>query len=718
MSYGAMKSSPPVAASKTGGAGMFAKPNTPASKLNGLAKSTSNADAGDGDKLFARDESLAEISPGARYSFLLNQSVDVGELPSLMGESGMPDMVRRSPLIPSGKKRARAEFNGGSSKRLECAIAAKGYAASHPPTKLKETDGMILGTENALNGLREAEGNLLDKEEIAGSAAGEVLKAWGQYCFTEAGEEKPDHNGSTDVAAVLAALLLPLYQSGGNWAALLPGWQHTSKRSPIALPQVLIGWLSKFHPGGFDIIEDILPYERVGYAKSEVFWDAITWSASTGRLHTVVELLQGAKFKTHYGDTFSDVQFDYIDEGVDVVVDMLQKSPALKDGDWDIRGSAWAIHRLQIEKTKSELLQLRIGAGDEEDEDDEDDADSLEKSTRRQALPREVYEALVDVCDVLLGSKTPILAAATDWVEAVFCLTIWWDGEEYGDDDFDYFLNASMSASTRNKRGKPPRYQTRAVDVTPGLAYREHMLRVFRQVVGEDDFMSKDGVMPVDMAEPFQITLTCILEGELDGAMRILSSYSLCVASAVIQIATVGGWLADNMTKPKALLDLTQNDLMVLSYAGNGLTNAGSTEALRDEILAQYATMLAMRKLLKTTRAWGVSYEERDQIPGWELAMSIIAQLDDDILAVEKAKQILDNVPLDTTEDVNTVFGVADSYGFGEQAVGLAEVMFHRFLQLQFANGDYRNMPTNSSTLEPTMAKLFYVMHAPAASRS
>jgi hypothetical protein len=545
----------------------------------------------DVDRLHAEEDSLANISPGAGYGFLARTTA-AGELPDLMGDSvGSQDIRQMSPLSASGKKRARSDFDSIPFTKTNAGTHAKGYAATHPLDELTDSDEMVVETESVLEQLKGDEsGRGLDAETRAGIVAGELLREWMHLA-------QADKDGSVGLGLVLGALFLPLYQSGGRWESLSLGKPTEVQAANIPLPAALIGWLAKFHAGGLDILDEVLEHDE-GYALADAFWDAISWSACTGRLDLVLKLLRGADFSGHYSK-YSSAQLDYIGQGLDCVVEMLETSPALSDGDWDIRGSAWAIHRLQIEKTKAELLQLRVGSASMEEPDDDDFEESVGSS--RPALPKPIYDSLVDLCDILLGKKVPILAAANDWIEAVVSLTIWWDGEETLVDDYDYFLNASFSASARNsKRGRPPRHQTRPVDITPNLAYRQRIAQVFQLVLSEEQFAAKGESTQVDFSDPVEIGIACLFEGDMDGVLRLILTDSICITAAILRIASAGGWLANTMSKPKALLDLTKNDLLVLSYGGDEAGRSRGDALQRDQLIARYAMMLSSHKVFES----------------------------------------------------------------------------------------------------------------------
>jgi hypothetical protein len=193
-------------------------------------------------------------------------------------------------------------------------------------------------------------------------------------------------------------------------------------------------------------------------------------------------------------------------------------------------------------------------------------------------------------------------------------------------------------------------------------------------VLEEEEFTARGGGTVVDFSDPLHIGVSCVLEGEMEGVFRVASTSSMAVTSATIQIASAGGWLAESLTKPKALLDLTQNDLLVLSYANDELSKAAEQRlgAFRDEVVAQYAMLVSTRKILHVNEAFAI--DGREDFAGWEVALSILGELDDIVLAGQKAKMVLDAVPLGSSEDVNNVIAIAESLGFASQVIGLAEV--------------------------------------------
>jgi hypothetical protein len=145
----------------------------------------------------------------------------------------------------------------------------------------------------------------------------------------------------------------------------------------------------------------------------------------------------------------------------------------------------------------------------------------------------------------------------------------------------------------------------------------------------------------------------------LEGALQILQAFSLVVAVAVAEVATVGGWFvpADDI-----MGQFARSDLMVLSYTEpqrNGVT--------QDDILVAYANLLATKDQFK-------SQDGKTVKEGWELAVQVLGRVEDTFWANERIEQILDLLPLQDSEQVDKITQLCHKLGLAKQALSISLV--------------------------------------------
>lgn len=583
-------------------------------------------------------ESLVQISPGIPMLAA-----------SLIG--GRPDESMR------GTKRPRSNANLSNEKaKADINAYAKGIAASHPNPTLEETDDFLLGTEDILEVL-EAEDvdrkNEVEAQGAASQASRELLRFWkDQYPLSReaieaqpltAGSEAPD----SAIASLLASLLLPLHHPNA--------WETTSTSQSRKLnrlsghsgaktvPEVLFNWLWANHEPGADIVHNTMNNQQ-GYAAAPEYWDAVLSSTLRGRLDRVWTMLHDVDFRSN-NPGYTTPQLDYVEEAIDLMLNLLEQCPARTADDWDVKGASWGVFRRQILRTQDELRVLLEGKEGETENIDKSELNfPLSRSSRRveSCLPQDVYEVLIDICDILRGDQGVIFNSCYDWIEGVITLTAWWDGEEEED----------MTGSTRQRRSR----QTRAVDLTPTLAYRQRLASSFRAILSEEDLATN-----IDFSDPIQVATCCIFDGDLEGLVHVLQTYSLTVTSAVVQIAKIGGWLSESALDSRTFRGLDQSDLMVLSYAD------GPKTSMKDEVLTLYVQALGNRDQF-------IEAEDNRVIEGWELALMVLSRFDNPYLAAQKVSELLKKIPLASPEKVNKLLELCNGYGFSEQALQIAEV--------------------------------------------
>jgi hypothetical protein len=563
-----------------------------------------------------------------------------------------------------GVKRARVPdgASGSETRTHEFRAYAKGIATNKARTKLTESDSLILGTEAVMESLDPedtANANQLAAQAAASRVAKDLVSFWGSVHRMPIEQVESERIGPDDTepgsakASFLTSLLLPLHHPTA-WDHGPDGRQRPDQSLVVRLPkersipELLLGWLQRYHRPGAEVVQFVAAERNKGYSAAAEFWDAIMTSLITGRIDRVVSFLKGADFRRQKNQ-YTRPQLEYIDDAIGSMINLLGRCPASESQDWDVKGSAWSVFRVAVKQTKAHLRTLLRGRdGEAENINTNSLSFSLSRSSRmvESCLPQDIHDSLVDMCDMMLGDSAALINASYDWVEATIALTVWWDGEE--DED----MRSSVSARSRRRR------QSRSVDVTPALAYRERLGLSLSRVLEEDELRDT-----VDYSNPLHVGLCCIFNEEVEGAIDILRTFSITMACATVCLADVGGWLSDSSLKPSTVRGLDESDLMVLSYAQHEQPRAG----LKDSLLSTYASLLIARAEIADG-----SIDRR--IDGWELALMVIARFDDQAESSTRATAVLDKLSLDSNEKVDRILDICDSLGFTALSVKVSEV--------------------------------------------
>jgi Nup85 Nucleoporin len=597
---------------------------------------------GDSDeRMMDEDEdpaSLVQISPG---------------IPTLASSfiGGPKDSMR-------GTKRPRSGTNLSPEKaKHDIRAYAKGLTLVNEKKTLDESDEFIIGTEAIFQALEAEEIDIKQESQAQGAAsqtAKELKRFWkSQHLMTKEAIEDPKLGAGPDApdsatASLLASLLLSIHHPSA-WESrsntkTRHGHASLHRSGAKSVPEVLLGWLAAFHRPGTDVVEAVLSSEADGYASDPQFWDAAISCLLTGRMSQVIEFLVQVDFRKSDIE-YTNPQLEFIDQALELMIELLESCPGVKSNDWDVKGTSWGLFRREVRQVQEDLRALLEGKeGESENIDKSQLSFSLSRQSRmvESCLPQEIHDALYDMCEVLVGEQSIILNSCYDWIEGVMALTIWWDGEE--DED--------LRGSTRHNR----RRQSRVVDVTPGLAYQRRLETSLQIILGENDLAAS-----IDFSDPVQVAMCCIFEGDTEEVVDILLTLSQAVAASVVQVAKLGGWLSKSALDATTLLDLDQSDLMVLSYAANT-----PPQSKKDSVLSSYAELLANREPFVD--------EEGNATEGWELALVVLSRFDDSFLASKMASSLLKLIPLTSSEKVNKLLEICANYGFEDQALQVAEV--------------------------------------------
>ena len=435
------------------------------------------------------------------------------------------------------------------------------------------------------------------------------------------------------------------------------------------LPKMLHDWLEEHHnPYEFGVG---LQFFTPNPTANPNYWDLLLNMLLRGKLSDVLDTLRSSKFQFAHSAKQDNGSIGYSGamlENVTTVVcrmtRLIEKCPIIREDNWDITGTEWSVFRKSVDQALAQLTSFAEGNDGARDAatpvleapnfglgaSTSTHGQSLRKSARK--VPPIICENLKTAYGILLGKTPEIVSSAQDWAEATIGLTIWWDGN---DDDGDG-LAADFAQSRRSMAASEYR-SDRMVDLNPTTAYIRRLASAFDRVTDEDD----SDLFQIDSNNPTEVALASVFEDNVEGVISLLHSWSIPVASAVTEIANLGGWL-----KSSGGLEQTQGfdqeDLLVLSYAqqDQGLTS--------DHMLIEYAELLFEREAVKASTT-------EDQQEGWEVSIQILARLDDEDLGTKKAGALMLQVPMTSDKRVDKVIRLCRGTGLDAEASSIAEVV-------------------------------------------
>ncbi|KAF3002490.1 hypothetical protein E8E13_005945 [Curvularia kusanoi] len=582
---------------------------------------------------------------------------------SVISRASATDLERGPTLVHAGAKQDQFDLVG----------LAKGLAPNVESPTLQEPGDVILETELLLEKVNESLNSDTPETRagVLGDAAHELVALWQAASKTnsKAGLSSSRSGGSAGLsnASQLSSLLLSIHHpppvgiSQRTSALSLVPRGESQQYTP--LPKLLLDWLNQYTV--VSEVEQVLDESR-GYSRHHSFWDAVHVSAVRGKFNQTLQMLQGANLEVAesaqtdgLGNAgYTGTHLRYANEAVRSAINLLRECPAVVSEDWDVKGQDWSIFRSRVYQAYYDLQELAEG-------------DSVSRHgisqpfeaphfgiTQSQAsfrlsvasrkaesrVPWTVYEELRKLYQLLMGNEEEILQISADWIEAVLGLTIWWNGED--DDDIP---QGSFAASRRSLMRST---RVRTVDVTPVTAYCERLSSSLAAVI-----KNSDEEFSVNVTDLYEVGLACVLDNNTEGALHILRTWSLTAAAAIAEIANAGGWY-----KPSSGLlgGFDKSDLMVLSY--NEQHHTGAT---KDDLQIAYSQALSSKGTI-TSRDGQTSKE------GWELAIQVLTRLDDSMTASQRIEDIINDLPLDSVEQVDRITQLCYNMNLTSQAISIA----------------------------------------------
>lgn len=511
-------------------------------------------------------------------------------------------------------------------------------------------------------------------------------------------------------ATFLTSLLLPLHHppltdvAGGNARtsavraasrSLVLSGSHT--RAYVPVPRVLIDWLNNNHSTLAEEVESLIMVNPNPTASAD-FWDVVQAGVLHGGFADMAALLRHADF--NYARSalqdglaqpgYRGAQLQNIQKLVNKVIQLLESSPLVQDDDWDVRGMEWSAYRKRIHSAILELEDFAAGQdqatlqpssgprfqasnfGMSQGPSAAQSGFSFTQSLRmaESHIPWSIYQSLKGIYGIILGDAEAVMAASQDWVEATIGLTAWWDGADY-DDSFG------------QSQSHP------AFDQNPQQAYVRRLAYSFALVT---DDTSGDAATRPNTLNTMEVALAAVFEGNVAGLLRLLETWSLCLTSAVVEIANVGGWLNMTAGRPSLPGFLNENDLMVLSYGQND--NPALEPFSKDDVLLVYAEALFSKG----------PFEYRGSVTeGWELALQVLSRMEDVASIKKKVAELLEKLPVETIEQVDKIVLLCTDLGFEVEGRKTSEVghpeLFHGNKTCSQYSREHRHMVIASSTV-------------------
>lgn len=564
---------------------------------------------------------------------------------------------------------------------------ARDIAARSSTAPVLEPSSLILDSEDVFCSLydqaRDLERGSEDVEHVLSGVCEDLINVWAGHAQDGPVPQGTRNNGtiSLEEASALGSLLLqlhhpPLLKSKPHPGAMRPSAsramvlasQNDQQQTPI--PKILLDWISlhRTPKEKLNTVQTASP----NITASPQFWDTIQALTLRGNFTEVIQLFKSADFKYarsaledgQVQPGYHGAQLQNIQKSVNRAVQILSSSPQLQSDDWDVKGLDWAMFRKKVATTVSELEEFAEGQ-DREPEVEEDRFHasnfnmpaqakpfSFSQSSRmaESRVPWTIYQNLKAMYHIILGEDSAILAHSQDWIEATIALTVWWNGDD-DDEVTQDSLNARRS-QTRLSQSQSPR----SVDSNPGEAYLRRLDYIFSCVTNIEDV----GAFKVNSLNNFEVGVASLFENNVEGVVDLLKTWSLAIASAVVEVASLGSWL-ETSAGARPLSGLNENDLMVLSYGQE------ERRVHKDEIMISYASGLCEREILENSS--GIR-------EGWEIALEILSRLDDRDTMLKRVNSLLDGIPLDTPGRMDKVVLLCTELGFDDESRKVSEVRF------------------------------------------
>lgn len=576
---------------------------------------------------------------------------------------------------------------------------AKDFYSQMDPPEIKERDDLVLKSETLIarlyrEGIRRNEDEQAHTE-VATVIPTEILKLWADYhegTKPHKAAEYPTAIGPGPGASGFAYA----YFLGSALLSLHNPSEVEGKQTLKSAPQVLLEWLGEHHdpyPAQLSIILN----SRPSPTHNRLFWNTIVNSLLRGRVRGVVNALKTAGWE-HARQAVADVRnpdsggysgraLINVEKVAGEILDVLYQCPALRE-DWETTNSDWTLFRLKASQGLENLRRFAEGKDQPEEEPPAFEAsnfgmysmaNSYSGAARKaeSRVPWEVYQNLTSMYNLMLGDVTSIVENAQDWCEATVGLMIWWSQPHN-----DRRVALGRSHASR----KPTKKQTPFGQVTEAF---------YLATSDSTDFH-------VNTADMIEVGLAAIFEFDVESALGIIGSLSSPISSAVVEVASVSGWLpttaAQNRVGMSDSLDQDDMDLLGLNQL-----SSQQSEDTKTKILVAYADALYDQG---RTLEYTDKNKPRVARESWEVAIEVLARLDSVERSEKEVGRLISDLPLEDGPTVDKLWRLLNDIGMTVHSENVAEVsqefptFVYRFLMM------FRNTPTLSVTIRTNMVKL------------
>lgn len=568
-----------------------------------------------------------------------------------------------------------------------------------------EPGDLVINTEDEISriydGVKQAELGNADFRVTLSEVSGNLVAIWRSFTRQNrlprsygAGSAIGPGDGASNIdkAVFLSSLLMQLHHPPLSTVTSNSLFSHgallaprslipDTRREPtfVPIPRFLLDWLNTSHVPQADGLQNLRDVQPNPVASSE-FWDIVNAAVLRGHLSEVAGVLRSADF-SYARSALEDglpqtgyrgAQLQNIQRCVNKALQILEACPGVHQNDWDIKSIQWALYRKRVLTAITDLEEFAEG----------DERQTLEPPTKTPSfqaanfgltskapqsnfsftessrmaesrVPWTIYRNLRSLYLILLGDTSAITTHSQDWVEATVALAVWWDGDDESETSQD--SNSVFVAGSRTDRSPA---MPRAVDDDPVGAYLQRLNLSFGSVTVES---STDASFRVNTLNSLEVGLACVFEGNIEGVVELLQTWSLCIASAVAEVASAGGWLETD-SREKQPSGLNESDLMVLSYGQDD--GVPASRIRKDNVLSAYAWGLYERT---SVQAKSVVKD------GWEIALEILSRLDDTDKMQKSVTELVDKLPLDTSEQMDKVVLLCSDLGLDKEGRRVSE---------------------------------------------
>ena len=433
------------------------------------------------------------------------------------------------------------------------------------------------------------------------------------------------------------------------------------------MPKVFFDWLDEHHDP-FSLGLKTLRSQGSACTAHINYWDILLSNVLRGHVSDVAKILKMSDFANAQSAEeddpgrceYNDSELQSIDAAVRDAVRLLESCPIVHNGNYNMAGSHWRAFRARAFNAATALSVSVEGKGSSSFLPSISRPTSLQfgrslsppgrSNTSRSKLPWFIYQQLKTLYTLLAGESLDSINFAHDWLEGVLFLAVWYRGGN--DSILQESGNTKLLTSRLGRSAVGHAQLADSPDSEQSEIYQLRLKNAFHFVVHQ-------GGLHVNSNDPVEVGLACALEGDVQGVLGLLQAWSLPVASAVAEIASIGGWLP---RPPSSAMDtgFDDSDLMVLSYAQS------EPESSKDSILGEYAIALCRRKRLRSAK--------KSDTDGWEIALQLFCRLDDRSVASKRINLLLEQVDVGNNERADRLIGLCRDVGMGREATRIAEV--------------------------------------------